>query len=572
MQTGTPVFERVRYNVLFETLPDSAFNTLKEKLVEHRFSAGDIVFQDDADGQELYLIAAGRVKIMKQSREGKDYLIALLHEGDFFGELELIDGRARSATVIALDDCIIYSLHRSHFDLLLHTNHYFAIRLLTALSVRLRSSNFHFMAETDRNIREARLELAKRERLIEATKRLNSTLDLEEVLQIILDLALAMVNGDRGTVYLVDEKKNELWAKVAKGLNDSDNASIHFPMGSGIAGYVGATGDTINIPDAYLDPRFNPQFDKATGYVTRSILCMPMRRNDGKIVGVFQLLNKRKGVFSEEDEVLIEGLSVHAAIAVENARLYEQERQKAVLERDLNAAREVQMSLIPKELPEIPGYAFAALTIPARQVGGDLYDFLSMNDRQIALCVGDVSGKGLPASLVMANALAILRSQTFGHASVSEMIQRSNTQLHRHTSADKFVTLFFGVLDIHHHTFTYTNAGQEQPLLLSGSAPPRKLGTGGIPIGMIEGMAYEEECVALAPGDTIAIVSDGVTEAMSPQDELFGEQRLLDVLLKNRADNPNSLLQQIRDALAAHTSDAPQSDDITIVIVKRLAD
>jgi sigma-B regulation protein RsbU (phosphoserine phosphatase) len=570
MLAGTPVFERVRYNVLFETLPDSAFHTIKEKLVERHFAAGDVIFEDDAEGEELFMIAAGRVKIMKKSREGKEYLIALLHEGDFFGELELIDGRSRSARVIALEECVIFSLHQNHFDLLLHTNHFFAVRLLTALSVRLRSSNYHFMAETDRRARESRAELSKREHLIEATKRLNSTLNLDELLQIILDLALEMVSGDRGTVYLVDERKNELWAKVAKGLNNSDQVRIHLPQGKGIAGYVGATGDTINIPDAYLDPRFSPEFDKATGYVTRSILCMPMRRKDGKIIGVFQLLNKRKGAFTAEDEILIASLSVHAALAIENARLYEQERQKVILERDLTAAREVQMSLIPKELPHLPGYEFAASTIPARQVGGDLYDIHPVGDERFALCLGDVSGKGLPASLVMANLLAILRSQTFSQLPVHETITRSNRQLYRYTGAEKFVTLLFGVLDAADHSFTYTNAGQEQPYLLSGDKPVRRLDAGGIPVGMLEDVAYAEERISLAPGDLLAIVSDGVTEAMSPLDELFGEERLLSVLLAHKNDPASHVLTHVLAAVAQHSAHAPQSDDITIVIVKRL--
>jgi phosphoserine phosphatase RsbU/P len=563
-------FERVRYNVLFEALPDAAFGTLEGKLNERCYRTGEVIIEEGTPGEELLLIAAGRVKISKTTRDGKEYLLALLHEGDFFGELELIDGRKRSATVTALEETTILSLHKDHFELLLHSSTPFAIRLLTVLSVRLRALNHYFAAETERKALEAKIELSKRDSLIEATKKLNSTLDLEVLLQIILDIVLEMVHADRGTVYLVDEKKNELWAKVAKGLGGEGHVNIHLPMGTGIAGFVGVTGDTISIADAYLDPRFNPEFDKSTGYRTKSILCMPMRDKDGKIVGVFQLLNKLKGVFVQADEVMLGGLSVHAALAIENARLHEQEKHKIQLERDLAAAREVQMSLIPKELPDVPGYEFAACTIPAKEVGGDLYDFHPISDTQLVLCLGDVSGKGLPASLVMANMLAILRSQAFYHSSVRETIQRTNRQLYQYTSSEKFVTMFYGVLDTRAHQLTFSNAGHEQPFVLSDDMPPQRLEAGGIPLGMIEEFPYTEDVVHIHPGDTIVISSDGISEAMNVGGEQFGEKRLAEVFEMDRGSSAADLVQRIVGAVQDHVGTVPQSDDITLVVVRRL--
>jgi sigma-B regulation protein RsbU (phosphoserine phosphatase) len=563
MSAENPLAERVRFNVLFEDVPDAVFNALKNHLKPR-------IVEEGTEREDLFLIASGRVKISRETQEGKEYLLALLHDGDFFGELGLIDGRASSAKVTALEDTVILSLHKSHFELLLNSSHPFANRLLTVLSIFLRALDQHFVAETERNAREARIELSKRERLIEAAKRLNSTLDLEKLLQIILDLALEMVHGDRGSVYIVDEKKNELWAKVAKGLAGNELVKINLPIGKGITGYVGATGDTINIPDAYLDPRFSPEFDKSTGYRTKSILCMPMKNQRGKIVGVFQLLNKLKGIFTKEDEVLIEGLSVHAALAIENARLYEQERQKILLERDLTAAREVQKSLIPKELPDIPGYEFAACSLPAKEVGGDLYDFHPVDDTKLALCLGDVSGKGLPASLVMANLLAILRSQSFRNFPVHEIIQQSNRQLHRYIGSDKFVTLFYGVLDTVHHQLVFTNAGQEQPFVLSRTASPKRLDAGGIPLGMLEEFPYVEDSVQLNPGDVLVISSDGVSEAMNAEGKQFGEERRAAILLDNQSVPSSALLQRIVTAVEEHVGGAQQSDDITIVVARRL--
>ena len=569
---STPVSDRVRYNVLFEALPDAVFNTFKDTFKERRYRTGEVIIEEGTDGDEMYLIVEGRVKITKKTRDGKEFLLALLHRGDFFGELELIDGRSRSATVTALEDTLLFSLNKNEVELLLETCHPFAVRLLTVLSVRLRALNHYFAAETERKSQEARHELNKREHLIEAAKKLNSTLDLDVLLQIIVDIALEMIQGERGTVYLLDDRKGELWAKIATGLDGSSRVKIHLPIGKGIAGYVGATGDTINIPDAYLDPRFDPDFDKATGYRTKSILCMPMKNKDGRIIGVFQLLNKLAGLFTQADEVLIDGLSVHAALAIENARLYEQERQKIQLERDLHAAREVQMSLIPKKLPEIPGYEFAACTIPAKEVGGDLFDFHAISGTTLAVCLGDVSGKGLPASLVMANMIAILRSHALHHVSVAEAIKRTNRDLHEHIATDKFVTLFLGVLDTENHTLAFVNAGQEPPYLVSESSSLRRLEAGGIPLGMLEEFPYVEDMVHINPGDIVVISSDGVSEAMNAAEEQFGENRLTTAIVTDRRMSASDLLDHIIAAVQQHVGAASQSDDITAVVVRRLPD
>lgn len=567
---SAPPDEHVRYNVLFEALPDDVFDTLKDSLKERRYRAGDVIIEEGSEGNELFLIMDGRVRITKRTRDGNEFPLALLHRGDFFGELELIDARSRSATVTAMEDALLFSLDKNAFDRLLETSHTFTIRLLTVLSVRLRALNHYFAAETERKLQDTRLELIKREHLIEATKKLNSTLDLDALLEIIIDIALEMVQGDRGTVYLLDERKNELWARVATGLDGTARVKIHLPIGKGIAGYVGATGDIINIPDAYLDPRFSPDFDKSTGYRTTSILCMPMKNKEGKITGVFQLLNKRSGAFTRADEVLIDGLSIHAALAIENARLYEQERQKILLERDLLAAREVQMSLIPKKLPDIPGYEFAACTIPAKEVGGDLYDFQPISGTHLALCLGDVSGKGLPASLLMANMIAILRSHASHPMSVKEIVQHTNRDLHQFIASDRFVTLFFAVLDTQYHTLTFSNAGQEPPYHVSEGTSLKRLDAGGIPLGMFEEFPYVQDVVNIRPGDAVVICSDGISEAMNGEAVQFGESQLTGIIEGNRDLTAPALLDHIIAALQQHVGAAPQSDDITAVVVRRL--
>jgi len=560
-------FERVRHNVLTEVLTDEQFRAIGTDLTEHTFRAGEVILEDEEEGDALYLIAGGRVRISKRDRQGRETVLALLHPGDFFGELELIDGRPRAARVTAVDECTAYSIGRGAFEHLLKENERLSYRLLQVLSVRLRTVDTQFVRQIELQTETAAQEIGRLRRIIEAAKSLNSTLDLDRLLAVILETALGLVDGDRGTVYLVDEDRRELWSRVIKG---GERIEIRLPTGTGIAGYVAATGDTLNIPDAYFDARFNPEIDKVTGYRTRSILCMPMKNRGGMTVGVFQILNKRTGTFTAEDESVLDALSVHAAIAVENARLYEQERLKIAMEKDLQAAREVQMTLIPKRLPVSAGYAFAAVTIPAREVGGDLYDFTLKESGQIALCLGDVSGKGLAASLLAANVQATLRDQAFTALTVSECVRRSNMLLHQNTGNEKFVTLFYALLDPAACTLTTCNAGHERPFLLGRDGGLSRLTAGGTVLGIMEDFPYEQETVSLASGDIVLIFSDGVTEAMNGAGEQLGEGPIEAVLRKHGRSGPEEVKEALVAAVREHAGGAPQADDITIVVVKRL--
>jgi K+-sensing histidine kinase KdpD len=310
--------QNLRNNILFKGLTEEEYAPIRRRLKEHRYKPNDVIFKNESSGQHMYLIAEGRVKIHKTTRYGEETTLALLHETDFFGELSLIDEQPRSAAAVAVEKSILFSLSKKDFNSLLYKHLPFTSNLLKNISRRIRTSNETIVRELERNIERAIQDINKLTQLIEAAKSVNSTLDLDELLHIILETALKSVNADRGTVYLVDELKGELWSKVLKG---SDVVEIRLPIGVGIAGHVAKTGETVNIPDAYSDPRFNPETDRKTGYHTKTILCMPLKNKDDKIIGVFQLINKNSGTFTYEDESFIDALSIHAAIAIENARL-----------------------------------------------------------------------------------------------------------------------------------------------------------------------------------------------------------------------------------------------------------
>ena len=312
------LLEHVRNNTLFTNVDAKTFRSVARELVGHRYKAGDLIFDESTMGRNLYLIATGTVRIKKYGKYGIEPVLSVLHAGNFFGDLSIIDGLPRSARAEAIQDSVIFTINGPYFRGLIKESDAFTFNLLKNLAFRLRAIDHSFIRELERNAVTSRVKLNRLNMLVEASKVVNSTIDIDKLLRLILEAAMQSIKADRGTLYLVDNATGDLWSKVAKGKN---MVEIRLPIGKGLAGYVGKTGETVNIADAYTDPRFNPEIDKRSGYKTRNVLCMPMRDKEEKIVGVFQLLNKDHGSFTKDDEAFIDALSVHAAIAVENARL-----------------------------------------------------------------------------------------------------------------------------------------------------------------------------------------------------------------------------------------------------------
>ena len=314
----SPILEVLQGNILFRDVDKKTITRSMKNFTQRTFRAGDLIFDEYSKGRELFLLCGGRVRIKKYTKFGVESLLAVLHPGDFFGEMSLIDGLPRSARADAMDDCFVLTLTAEKYRTLVHQNRQVALNLLNNLAVRLRTMDQTFVMELGRNALVSKSKLDKLNMLIEASKIVNSAIDLDTLLGLILDVATRSIAADRGTLYLVDHKTEELWSKIAQG---NGMIEIRLPMGKGLAGYVGRTGEVVNITDAYRDARFNPEIDRKSGYATLTVLCMPMRNKEGKIVGVFQFLNKRTGLFAPEDEAFIDALSVHAAMAIENARV-----------------------------------------------------------------------------------------------------------------------------------------------------------------------------------------------------------------------------------------------------------
>ena len=313
--------ERIRSlqsTVLFHQLSRDEVLQVINKFSEERHSAGAMLFDANTSGDKVFFIEEGKIRISRVTTFGEETTLDILGRGEVVGELVSLDGRTRSARASCIEDSILLSMTIIEFEELLRSSHKAAFNLLRELSARIRKADDNIVKRLEEQGQANEIRFNKLQRLIEASKIINSTLDLDKLLGLILDSAAKSINADRGTLYLVDTIKKELWSKVLQGIN---MVEIRLPIGKGLAGYVAETGETINIPDTYADPRFNPEIDKRTGYHTHNMLCMPMKNKDGKIIGVFQLLNKNQGSFDSEDISFIDAFSAHASIAIENARI-----------------------------------------------------------------------------------------------------------------------------------------------------------------------------------------------------------------------------------------------------------
>jgi len=289
-----------------------------------------------------------------------------------------------------------------------------------------------------------------------------------------------------------------------------------------------------------------------------------------ELKGVLAAHNKKHGeLFSEDDQRLLAIIAAQSAQVIENARLNDQEKQLLKIQEELRLAAKIQTDLLPTAAPSLPGYDIAGKSIPAQTVGGDYFDFITIDDHRLALCLGDVSGKGLPAALLMANLQATLRSQALASPSVKECVGRANALLFQSTSAEKFVTLFYGVLDSQRHVINFCNAGHNPPFVFLSGAPPIRLTRGGIVLSALEHFPFEQQETDLAPGDLLVIYSDGITETMNPQGEQFGEERLEDVIRCHREESAAEAIENTIQDVKSFAAGANQADDITLVLVKR---
>jgi len=382
----------------------------------------------------------------------------------------------------------------------------------------------------------------------------------------IVQRSLHAVQAEQGVITLVgSDPVSDTTTLIRTQLSTSEHPKFH--LDRALLGWMYLNTKPLLVNDPQHDERFRGvHFDASI----RSILCVPLVVKSA-LKGVLTAYNKKdQQGFTPEDERLLAIIAAQSAQVVENARLYEEERLYIKMKEELRLASRIQSDLLPKERPQIPGYDIAATTIPAEQVGGDYYDFICCHQNRLVVCLGDVSGKGLPASLLMANLQATLRGQALLTPIPKECLARANRLLFNSTSPEKFATLFYAVLDLERQSFCYSNAGHERPMLVKANGEALRLCTGGLPLGMVDEWVYEDECVDFHSGDLLVVFSDGIGETVDEQGEHFGDERALEVVKANAHLSAGGLMERILDAVRTYSGNSLQSDDRTLVVVKRM--
>ncbi|GEM_PF-1040230 len=389
--------------------------------------------------------------------------------------------------------------------------------------------------------------------------------DLTVLLNQIMDDTCKIMDADRATIFLYDKKHNELFSRVAKNAEISE---IRIPSDAGIAGSVFTNGHTINIADAYQDKRFNPAIDKKTGYHTNSILCMPLINNNQIVIGSIQVLNKKNSSFSQYDEELLSSVAVQSAMALENAMLIEHFVEKKQMQQSLEIAAEIQTSLFPKTMPNNDKLEFAAKNIPCDETGGDFYDFIEGFNGKLGLVIGDASGHGIPAAMLITTARAALRSYAAAKPNLEKVMAHVNKTIENDFADERFLTLFFGMLDTYTLELTYSSGGHDSPLIFRNGEYV-ELDATGIPIGMIDDEDFPTEGpFQLQNGDIGVFCTDGVWEAMDANDEEYGRERLIELIKCNTDLTAEELINKIEKSVYDFCGDAPQRDDITMFVMK----
>ena len=403
-------------------------------------------------------------------------------------------------------------------------------------------------------------------RVLEVTRKLAAPFDLDTMLTEVVDVSRNILDADRGTVFLYDELTDELVVRVATELG-----TFRIPANKGIVGESAQTHKLINVPDCYADDRFNRDIDKQTGYRSRCMLTIPLLGFENSLVGVLQILNKNDGVFDEQDEFIATALAAQAAVVLHRAKITEQIIESEKLDREIAVARDVQIGTLPKEMPSIDGYGFAGAFAPTDQTGGDLYDFVQLDERRLFLLMGDATGHGIGPALSATQVRAMLRVALRLESSLDDAFMHINDQLCDDLPDDRFVTGFFGLLDATQHRVSFHSGGQG-PIVhyhaASGEYDWHPATT--FPLGYLpqSDLAAPLE-IDLAPGDILGLISDGIYEYENEKGVQFGQDGVAAVINLLPNGDAETIVAEIMRAVRQHGGSVPQADDITIVLARR---
>src|SRR5580700_10585868 len=399
--------------------------------------------------------------------------------------------------------------------------------------------------------------------LTEISRELTSILNVDQLLKRIADLLTRIIDYQMFSILLLDPSGSVLQHRFSLRFKESVQLKHEIPLGVGLVGYAAQHGEAVLVPDVSKDPRYveaNPE--------TRSELCIPLIYKD-KVIGVLDIEHTRRGYFNEDHVRIMATMAAQVAIAIENATLYERiARQEKRLEQDLALARELQFRLLPQKLPVLKNAEVASRFAPARQIGGDLYDFIKYSGHgNIGIAVGDVSGKGAPAAIYAALVSGITRSHSVEEPSAAGMLEAINLSLSERPIEGQYVSMIYAIWDDNQQLLQLANSGLPRPLYCHDGKVEEIQATG-LPIGLFNHATYDEINLRARRGDVFLFLSDGITDATSAAGNMFGRGRLEKTVLKYAGGSADEIAQAIFSAVSEHAKGVDAFDDQTIVVLK----
>ncbi len=410
--------------------------------------------------------------------------------------------------------------------------------------------------------------------LLDITKKISRSLDLQEVLNLVMDTLDSLIPYDAAGIFILQcrdpdqvpegEEPCTFKAESVRGYDIDELSGLHLKLGEGFIGSVALSATPLISPDVRNDPVYINARDR-----TRSEMVAPIISND-EVIGVFDLESDELNAYSNDDLDVLMLLASQVAIIIEKVMLHEQMIETKRLQGQLEVARQVQLELLPPRDPELPGYDISAYNYPSEEVSGDYYDWVRIYDDEIGIVIADVSGKGVPAAILMAFLRASLRAATHIGYATNISLAKVNYLLWESIERNQFVTAFHGILDASNRTMSYSNAGHNPPLLLKANGETQIIEHGEIPLGMFRGTRYHQYHLLIEPGDVLVLYTDGVTEALSPEGVEFGRDRLLQAVKENCEQSARELIASLEMAVLGWTANAGASDDVTFFVIKAL--
>jgi sigma-B regulation protein RsbU (phosphoserine phosphatase) len=404
--------------------------------------------------------------------------------------------------------------------------------------------------------------------LNEIATAIDGSMKVDEINRLIVTKCIRRLGVEQGVIRMIDQADPDQVFKTLVRVVDDSGDGLPFRLGLTLTGWILKNQKPLLSNDIHTDDRFKGATDEAPQI--RSVLAVPLRARN-RIVGILSVFNKKDNKpFEGPDQRLLTIIATQSAQVIENARLQEDEVKFKQMEEDLRVARTIQEGLIPKSVPQIEGLDLYGFTAPAREVGGDYYDWVELDADRLGCVVADVSGKGMPASLLMAQLQAAFRAQALSGKPTKEVVSSVNEFLGATMEPSRFVTLFYAVFTMSKNEMTYCSAGHNPPLIWRADGKLEWPGEGGLMLSPVSLVPYAEHTVSFSPGDLIVIYTDGVTEAENATEDQWEEPGLEKSLTRGPRDNAKDIGERIQADLEEFVAGHEQSDDITLTVIRRI--